>query len=1068
VRVILVVLFLLLSNCSVFAQSPNGSIRGIVLDPEAKSIAGAEVIVVNDATGVKYVASTNAEGLYAVENLPPGPYRIQVSKFGFKGIIKPDLIVHVQDSLTLNFTLPIGASSVTVTVEGGAPMINTTDASVSTVVDRRIVENMPLNGRSFQDLILLTPGVVTNSPQSASSLNGYSGEFSVNGQRTESNYYSVDGVSANIGIYTGSVGPGTTGSVGAATALGTTQSIVSVEAMQEFRVQSSTYSAEYGRFPGGQFSFVTRSGTNDWHGSAFDYVRNGAFDANNWFNDYFRQPKSPLRQNDFGGILGGRVLIPGIYDGKGKTFFFFSYEGLRAVQPQASSISYVPDSALRQETPAPLQQVLNAFPLQNGPEILDASGNPTGLADFIDTWSNPSSLDAYSMRLDHSFNDKLKAFARFSDTGSSVAVRGAGTGNPTNPSVVQASSYTSRTYTFGATLLLFARLSNEFRLNYSSNSSYTNSTLDNFGGAQPVDLAALQNIQSSNNSYSVTPALSFDGHFTGLSQQSIFGIQRQWNLTDVTTLVVGKHLLKFGIDWRRLTPVQRLGSPLVYYFFLGQEEVKNNSPGLAESFNFANIYPLATNFSAFAQDEWKVGRRFNLSMGLRWELNPATSVTRGPLPLTVQGASNLATMSLAPPGTPPWKTSWFNFAPRVGATYVLRDAAKYQTVLKGGVGLFFDTGQQAGAAAFSSPNYEAYHLLGSLFGSPASFPLSPAEALPIIPTNPTPPFGNIYAYPLHLQLPYTIEWNGTVEQALGPSQALALRYVGSHAGRLLEVNQVAVSAFNPDFSDVLFYQNGATADYDALQLQFRRTVSRSLTALAAYTYSHSIDYGSSGLSYPYFRGNSNFDVRHSFSFASSYDVPTQSYRNHLARLVLNGWGLDGRFAARTAFPVSLDGSTQIDPANGQTTNAGLNLIPGQPIYLYGANCTSVLHGLGDLLSGQGCPGGRAINPSAFCDPTAGRCPGKTAPRNFVRGFGALQMDLAVRREFPIHESMKLQFRAEAFNVFNHPNFGLVDANFGDTTFGQATATLNSSLGILSPLYQMGGPRSMQLALKLIF
>ena len=261
-RVILAVLFLslLLSAGCALAQSPNGSIRGLVLDPDAKSIPDAEIIVVNDATGVKYVTSTNREGIYAVENLPPGPYRVQVSKFGFKGIIKPDIILNVQDALSLNFTLPIGASSVTVTVEGGAPLINTQSAAVSTVVDRNFVENMPLNGRSFQDLILLTPGVVTASPQAGSSV-GSSGEFSVNGPRTESNYYMVDGVSANGGIYPLSpVYLGNSGSLPPSTSLGTTQGLVSVDALEEFRVQSSTYSAAYGRNPGGQFSFVTRSG----------------------------------------------------------------------------------------------------------------------------------------------------------------------------------------------------------------------------------------------------------------------------------------------------------------------------------------------------------------------------------------------------------------------------------------------------------------------------------------------------------------------------------------------------------------------------------------------------------------------------------------------------------------------------------------------------------------------------------------------------------------------------------------------------------------------------------------
>ena len=182
-------------------QSPNGTISGLVLDPSGRAIAAAQLLLVNDVTGIKYPSATNGEGIYAVPNLPPGPYRIQVSKVGFKTLIKPDITLNVQDALAVNFTLPVGAASETVTVEGGAPMVNTTDGSVSTVVDQNYVKNLPLNGRSFQDLILLTPGSVTQSPQnSLNSLLGQTGEFSVNGQRPESNYYTVDGVLSLIHI----------------------------------------------------------------------------------------------------------------------------------------------------------------------------------------------------------------------------------------------------------------------------------------------------------------------------------------------------------------------------------------------------------------------------------------------------------------------------------------------------------------------------------------------------------------------------------------------------------------------------------------------------------------------------------------------------------------------------------------------------------------------------------------------------------------------------------------------------------------------------------------------------
>jgi len=277
VRLILAALFLpylFFSSC-LLAQSPNASIRGVVFDPDAKLITGAEVIVVGDATGLKYVTSSNDEGLYAVENLPPGSYRVQVSKFGFKTIIKPDIILNVQDSLTLNFALPIGASSIAVTVEGGAPMVNTADASVSTVVQQNFVAGLPLNGRSFNTLLQLTPGVVI-APSSQSE----PGQFSVAGQRTDSNNFVVDGTSANFGVSPGYLGQTGVGNSQAFSALGGTSSLVSVEALQEFRIETSTFAPEFGRSPGGQVVLTTRSGTNDFHGSIYEYFRNTVMDAN--------------------------------------------------------------------------------------------------------------------------------------------------------------------------------------------------------------------------------------------------------------------------------------------------------------------------------------------------------------------------------------------------------------------------------------------------------------------------------------------------------------------------------------------------------------------------------------------------------------------------------------------------------------------------------------------------------------------------------------------------------------------------------------------------------------------
>ena len=1033
------------------AQSPNGTINGLVLDPSNKVIAGADILVINDATGVKYAGKTNDEGIYVVPNLPPGPYRLQVSKVGFKTLIKPDIVLNIQDALSINFTLPVGAVFETVTVEGGASMINTTDASVSTVVDQAYVKNMPLNGRSFQDLILLTPGIVTQTPQNTDSALGQTGEFSVNGQRPEANYYTIDGVSANVGAPIGTnmnYFSGTTGSLAAATALGTTQALVSVDDLQEFRVQSSSYSAEYGRTPGGQIAFETKSGTNQWHGTAYDYLRNGAVDANDWFNDYLGLTEPNLRQNDFGGTLGAPVKIPGLYDGKDKTFFFVSYEGLRLVAPRAANVTYVPDASLRSSAPVALQPLLDAFPIPNGRDFGD------GFAEFIGNWTTPGSIDSTSVRFDHLVNDKLKLSFRFSDTASSSTMRGAAS-NALAPSVKTVVAYTMRTYTVGATSSFTVNLSNDFRVNYSSNYATSRDVIDAFGGATPVDLVHLSGLGTgSSSSAGVAPLISYDGYNSFLLQEPSSGAQRQWNLVDTVSLSSRHHHFKFGLDFRRLTPFAIGTTPLVEPYFASESSVVTNTPlTFAEAQDPA--YPLYMNFSAFAQDKWRVSQRLNLSVGVRWEVNPAPGVTQGLKPYALQGTS-LDTYALAPYGTPLWQTTWYNFAPRLGAVYLLRLTPGCETVVRGGGGVFYDTAQQLGSIGFGGPGYVAQNVLS------APFPV-PVTSLPTIVNPPVKPYEFVNAFDRHLQLPYTLQWNASIEQALGASQALTVSYVGAHGSRLLKSSNIQTPN-NPNASSFGLVQNGLTSDYDAMQIQFRRNLSRGLTAMGSYTWSHCIDYGSQNYNLPFERGNCDFDVRSKLSGALSYDLPNAG-RGEVASAVLHHWGVDGRLTARTAFPVTLLGNGLFDPTTGQLYYAGLDLVHGQPIYLYGANCDSVLRGLGDLLPGQGCPGSRAINPQAFTIPssTIGN-----APRNFVRGFGAWQTDLAVRRDFPIFENVKLQFRAEAFNIFNHPNFGLINANFGQATFGQATSSLANSLGILSPLYQMGGPRSMQFALKLMF
>lgn len=1049
---LLVFVSLFLLTCATMAQSPNATVTGRVVDPSNGIVVGAKVEIVNSETGFTYATETNGEGIYTVPSLRPGIYRIEVSKPGFKTLLKPDIVLHVQDVAAINFSLPLGSVAETVTVQAGAPLLNTTDGSVGTVVDHNFVEDMPLNGRSFQDLILLAPGVVTNNATVGAALPGQFGEFSVNGQRTESNYYSVDGVSANVGTIAGVVSaPSNSGSLPVSTALGTTQGLVSVDALQEFRIQTSTYSAEYGRNPGGQFSFVTRSGTNHWHGTAFDYLRNNYFDANDWFNNYQGLPLSALRQNDFGGTLGGPVEIPGLHKRKDKTFVFFSYEGLRLIQPQEATVSYVPTSGLRSSAPSSLQPALSVFPLPFCPPSSQgcATDLGNGLGEFVGTWSNPSSIDSYSVRIDENLAQNVMLFFRYSNTSSNAVSRSGGAFNdPANP---DSRSFSTRTYTLGVTSPFTPRLSNEFRLNYSTNTAFSISSLDNFGGAEPVSLTHLQNLNGPDSAVYIGLFFSDFAYAAGAVQQQQRGRQQQWNLVDTVAVTAGAaHQLKLGIDYRRLTPTQNPLNPYVEYDYYGANSVQTNSADYAYAFADAAAYPQYVNFSAFVQDQWEITSRLNLSFGLRWEVNPAPTAAKGNLPYTLAGnIDDPGTLTLAPAGTRLWQTSFDNLAPRLGVAYVLRNTPNVETVLRGGFGIFYDTGQQPGSAGYQGPGFSS----GTISAAGAAFPLPIAEIVPPIVNPPVPPYSTVFAFDPHLQLPFTLQWNVSLEQSLGKSQSLAVSYLGANGRRLLQDKEVNAGSFNPNFGIVSYYSNGLTSDYNALQVRFQRRLSRGLQVLGSYTWAHSIDYGSQDAALPYIRGNSDFDVRQNVSSALSY-APPEAFHNSFARFLLNHWAVDDRFTARTGFPVVLNGQGLTDPATGQLYNGGLNVVPGEPTYIYGS----------------AFPGGRSINPAAFSEPTPGTF--GNAPRNFVRGFGAWQMDLAVRREFPISERLKLQFRAEAFNVFNHPNFGSINSFYCPPgpfcTFGQATASLAQSLGVLSPLYQMGGPRSMQFALKVLF
>jgi hypothetical protein len=1032
--------------CVVLGQSTNASLTGIVDNSSKAVIVGAQIAAINTETGVKITATSNGEGQYTISSLSPGTYRIEVDKEGYRGIIEAGLVLHVQDIAQINFHMAVGSMSETVTVNASGQQINTIDGSVSTVIDRDFVENMPLNGRSFQDLLTLSPGVaqVANSYGTGYGV-GYSGDIVVNGQRTESNYYTVDGVSANTGAMPSSLGggAGVSGNVPSLTALGTTQGLVSVDALQEFRSTTSTYSAEYAGSPGGLFSFRTRSGTNELHGNVYDFFRNDALDATNWFNDYLDEGKGRERQNDFGGTLGGPIVIPHLYSGKNRSFFFFSYEGLRLDSPQAATQVEVPDNTLRTQSPAALLPLLNAFPVENG----GSDGQNDGFGYYITTVSYPSRLNSTSVRLDHSIGDKLSIFGRYASTPSNTTTY--------SEAISSTTQYNTQTATVGATYAPSSHQSNELRFNFTDESGTLTDQSTNLGGAVPFSLSSIPGPSTTfpENNSNLYVVFEF-ADFTSLNLESLPTDQKQINLADTHNWTLGRHNVKAGLDWRRLTTVLAAWNPVEEIAFDNDEvQVLQNVPDYSEVQTYGSLKaePLYTNFSSFIQDDWRIGPRLALSFGLRWDINPAPTNASGPLPYAINELNNLSATQLAPHGAALWNTDWLGFAPRIGFAYQLNPASNRNTVVRSGFGVFYDPGNTQG-----SGGYEGIGFVASTTYSNASFPLTSAQLTLPTPSTATPYSGGVVVgFDPNLKLPYSLQYNLAIEQALSSHESLTLNYVGSQAHRLLTSFITYPEAIgNPYFAPgtELYSTDGrASSNYNALQVKYQRSLTRGLQALASYTFSHSIDNASTNFGiYSLLHASSDFDIRHNLQIAASY-VPPQFNHSEKFASVVNDWGFDFRFARRSALPVDIIGTRTLDAGTGTYLQYQPNLVPGQPLYLYGPEY----------------PGGRAMNYSAVARAASGIQ--GDLPRNYARGFGAVQLDTAIRREIPIHDQFHLQFRAETFNVMNHPMFGSIYNYlvYGPSRFGRAYNTLNS-LGSLNSLYQVGGPRSLQLSLRLVF
>jgi len=1056
--------FCLVLGPDAHAQTETATIRGSVTDPTGAVVPNAMVRLIDIDRGIQSEVATGNSGFYTFASVRPGHYRMEVEKTGFKLARLTGITVNVQDNLEQHFKLALGPRSEAVTVEASAVNLNTTDAAVSTLIDNRFVTNMPLNGRSFSSLLDLTPGVVLTPT------NFYDqGQFSVNGQRPDANYLMVDGASANLGVVgNGSINLGQSGAgqLPATSAFGGTSNLVSLDGLQEFRVQTSTFAPEYGRTPGAQISVVTKSGTNAFHGTAFEYFRNDVLDAANWFNAYTNNPPLPKaeeRQNDFGGVFGGPIL-------RDKLFFFGSYEGVRLRQPKVAN-TYVPSRATLQNADPAVQPLVNAFPKPTGPD------NPDGTAPFSASYSDPATLDSASVRVDYVLPKNITVFARYSDAPSEIKLRAIpGTVND-NYSTIENVKYHTQTLTAGTNQALGSRSTNEFRLNYSRSRSHNFSTLDNFGGAVPPPESVL---------YPFQPAASpQNSEFIFLGDFNRFGLKwaigklsknlmQQINVTDNFSHVVAKHQLKFGVDYRRLHPTVE-GVPYIVQYIYGSIDriVQNNAAYAFVGSETPNVQLAFSNWSLFAQDTWRFSRSLTVTYGLRWEYNAAPSSPNGTLPFTVDQVHELATMQLAPPGTQLWDPEKHDFAPRLGLAWNPHP----NLVIRAGAGIFYDLGYSTVSEAMSTfPFQQGKYIFPG--NSPLKFPLDANDAK-APPFTTSPPVNLIAVVDPHHLLPRTYEWNAAVEQSLSTADVFTLTYLGAGGRKLMRKDFYLApnSNFaNPGLVEVM--RNASTSNYNALQAQYRHRVSHGLQGLLSYTWSHSIDDVSSDGSWfnvppgqspsSSERGPSDYDIRHTFSAAVSYDIPGPG--SGVMKQILGNWSTDSIIYVRSATPVNVVTGKNPFPGtllSGANSVQRPNVVPGVPFYLHPSSA----------------PGGKIINAGAFCIPSPtcqpfvpGQVQGDLG-RNALRGFGATQWDITLRRQFRFTERVSLQARGDFFNILNHPNFGN-PINYlnapSSTPFGVAPQTLNNYLGTgggfggFNPLYQIGGPRSIQLALKLQF
>ncbi len=1041
----------LIATVQSLAQEYTASLTINVLDPSGAFVPGAKLTLRASGRRTVRQAETDERGGAAFLALDPGDYALEVLKPSFDAVRIDRVSLEVRDRRSLNIELKIATSTSSVAVTDTADGV-TTDPSMGVSVDQKYIENLPVNGRNAEALVMLAPGITSASGERG----GMGGGFNANGLRSNTNYYTLDGVSLNSSVGGGGPGPGGGGGPGMGGGPpggmgggGVSTALISIDSMQEMRVQTSPFAPEFGRSPGAQVSMTSRGGTNSMHGSLSYYLRNERMDSNDWFANSRGYNRGILRQNRPSGTIGGPIR-------SNQTFFFASYEGLRLATPSVV-ITSVPDLQSRRSAPATMRPYLNAFPVPNG------EAQDDGAAEFNAVLANPSRSDAASLRLDHLTAKKGAFFLRYSLTPANSLTRGGFIG-ATN-SVTQQDSR-SQTGTIGWSLAGNSGLLHDLRVNYSRSNSRSFSIMDNFAGAVPLTDSQVfpRGVSGSSGQFSLS-VLGVGSYSVGGTSKSE---QQQANVVYSLSKALNSHTYKLGLDYRRIMPTNyRMPYTLGVTFNGLTADQGGLASGVATnvqvSSNVQEVYPVYNNFSAYGQDTWRATERTTLTYGLRWDVNPAPGARKGPKPLALADS----TIAGVTQNEPLYDTRWLDVAPRLGLAYQMDTTPGREMMLRMGVGLFYDIGYGSSAGAFGGAPYANVRTI-----SLALFPLATADANPPS-MPPVRPYGQITAAERNLKSPIVAQWNVTLERSLGRGQVISAAYVATKGRRLMRSE--SQPSFGDAYSILSLATNGATSDYHGLQMQLRRRLSQNLQTQISYTWGHSIDTASGDVSFgggfaSLFgggqRGASDYDIRHNISWSGSFRLWAPG--SNLARRLMGNWHADWLASARTSLPFDVQSITSDTSDSGTSGRPAVNRRGG----LF-AQVRPNYTGEPLWISDSKAPGGRRLNPAAFEAPD--EYEQGNLGRNSLRGFGFGQLDLSLRRQITIAEKFRLNMSVQAFNALNNASFAnpsaMGAANLSSPAFGVATRTLGGQFG--SPggagaLYRSGGPRSVELALRLQF